>query len=151
MDLENNILHIRHTVARVQNKEKGDFSTVWILDTPKTESSRRDIPIVSYLRPYLIQGKEKALSEFVVSTKETFLSPRTYEFRYKKVLEKCEISPINYHALRHTFATRCAEAQIDAKTISELLGHASVGITLNTYVHSCMSLKRKQLEKLAEL
>ena len=40
-----------------------------------------------------------------------------------------------FHVLRHTFATRCVEAKIDIKTLSEILGHSSVTITMNRYVH----------------
>ena len=54
----------------------------------------------------------------------------------------------NFHVLRHTFATECIRLGIDVKTVSELLGHASVKITLERYVHSNMDMKRKQLEKL---
>lgn len=55
---------------------------------------------------------------------------------------------MNYHVLRHTFATRCIEAGVDVKSLSEILGHANVGVTLNTYVHSSIEMKRTQLEKL---
>ena len=67
------------------------------------------------------------------------------------MLEESGIASINYHALRHTFATRCIEAGVDVKSLSEMLGHANVGVTLNTYVHSSMELKRVQLEWLFEL
>ena len=79
----------------------------------------------------------------------TFVSPRTFEYRYKVILKKCSLEPVNFHALRHTFATRCIERGVDIKSLSEILGHSDVSITLNTYVHSSMELKRKQIEKLA--
>ena len=47
-----------------------------------------------------------------------------------------EISICRFHELSHTFATRCVEKNIDLKTISEILGHSSVKITLDRYVHS---------------
>ena len=64
-------------------------------------------------------------------------------------MQKSVIDDVNYHALRHTFATRCVEADVDIKSLSEMLGHSNVSITLNTYVHPSMDLKRKQLEKLS--
>jgi len=76
------------------------------------------------------------------------VSPRTYEYRFHRVLDRCGLPSINYHALRHTFATRCIELGVDVKTLSEILGHANVSTTLNTYVHSSMERKREQLEKL---
>ena len=92
--------------------------------------------------------QEVACSEFVISDQKSFLSPRTYEYRFHKKLKEHNIKDINYHALRHTFATRCIEKGIDVKSLSEILGHSNVSITLNTYVHSSMELKRLQLEKL---
>ena len=61
------------------------------------------------------------------------------------------IKSISAHTFRHTFATRCVELGFDVKTLSEILGHSSVKITLDRYVHSSMELKRKNMEKLAEI
>jgi len=58
------------------------------------------------------------------------------------------ISDANFHALRHTFATRCVEVGFEIKSLSEILGHASVNITLNRYVHSSFELKRSNMSKL---
>lgn len=63
-------------------------------------------------------------------------------------MKTAQLDLVNYHALRHTFATRCIEQGVDIKSLSEILGHANVSITLNTYVHSSIELKRIQLEKL---
>ena len=54
---------------------------------------------------------------------------------------------MNFHALRHTFATRCIESGVDIKALSEILGHASVNITLNRYVHSSLEMKRRKVWK----
>ena len=64
------------------------------------------------------------------------------------MLEQSGIKPINFHALRHTFATRCVESGMDIKSLSEVLGHSNVSITLNTYVHPSMEIKRIQIEKM---
>ena len=82
---------------------------------------------------------------------QNLIDTRTYEYRYHKILDYCNIRSINYHALRHTFATRCIESGVDVKTLSEILGHSNVSITLNTYVHSSMEFKRNQIEKLSTL
>ena len=50
---------------------------------------------------------------------------------------------MTFHALRHTFATNCIRLGCDYKTVSELLGHASINITLNIYVHSQLSQKKQ--------
>ena len=55
-----------------------------------------------------------------------------------------------FHALRHTFATRCIENGFDAKSLSELLGHSNVKITLERYVHPSLDLKREHMRRLSE-
>ncbi len=145
VDLENRILHIRHTVSRVP-AEKG--RTKLILDRPKTESSAREIPLPRVLLPLLKEQKAKARSPFVVSDREGFLSTRTFDARYRRMLKDACIEPIRFHSLRHTFATRCVNVGMDIKSLSEILGHSGVAITLDTYVHSSMERKRAQIEKL---
>ena len=95
--------------------------------------------------------KKQSSSSFVVSDNCKFVPPRTFEYRYHKVLKASGVLPVNYHALRHTFATRCIEKGVDVKSLSEILGHSNVSITLNTYVHSSMEYKRIQIEKLSNL
>lgn len=152
IDLKNQVIHVRHTVARVKNDNPASKGkTKLIIDEPKTKASKRDVPIPSTLFSIIQEYKCISTSEFIVSDKTVFISPRTFEYRYHKVLDMCGVSSVNYHALRHTFATRCIEAGVDVKSLSEVLGHANVSITLNTYVHSSMSMKKCQLEKLTAL
>lgn len=67
------------------------------------------------------------------------------------MLKKCEIESANFHALRHTFATRCVELGFDVKSLSEILGHATVNITMNRYVHPTLDMKKENMEKLSSL
>lgn len=150
IDLKNDVIYVRHTISRISCDAPGE-KTQLILDTPKTKASLREIPIPSRLRPFITEAKKKSDLQYVISEKDNFISPRTYDYRYHQILEKCGLRPVNYHALRHTFATRCIEAGVDVKSLSEILGHANVSITLNTYVHSSMEMKRAQLEKLSKL
>lgn len=148
IDLNDRLIHVRSTIARVMSNDSSQKS-VFIIDKPKTEASIRDIPISSVLLPYLIEMNRKSNSKYVISNKTEFLNVRTYEYRYKKLLKSAGLPSINYHALRHSFATRCIEKGVDAKSLSEMLGHANVATTLNTYVHSSIELKRAQIEKLS--
>lgn len=148
VDFERQIIHVRSTIARVKSENESQRSKL-IVDRPKTKSSFRDIPIPSKLLSTLAAMKKCSSSNYVISSDKGFVSPRTYEYRYHKLLDECNIPSMNYHALRHTFATRCIEVGVDVKTLSEILGHANVSITLNTYVHSSIDLKRQQLEKLS--
>lgn len=148
VDLDKNILHVRHTVARVMD---GNHHSIYAIDTPKTNSSYRDVPISSMLHAVLFQRLQGASSEYVISNKKGFANPRTFEQRFQRITRNASLQNINFHALRHTFATRCIEVGVDVKSLSEILGHANAAITLNTYVHSSMELKRTQIEKLYSL
>lgn len=149
LDLENRLIHIRKTVSRIAGVS-GDTASgsVLIISQPKTPASFRDIPICSWLVPVLEQLRSQRRSPFVASSHSEFVSPRTFDYRYHKLLKEADIRSVNYHGLRHTFATRCIEAGVDVKTLSELLGHTDASVTLNTYVHSSMDRKRTQLELL---
>ena len=150
VDIIKKVIYVRTTIARVKDNSCSGTKTKLIIDAPKTKSSKRDIPISSFLLPILTTMKSSAISPYVISESPTFIQPRTYEYRYHKLLDSCGLESINYHSLRHTFATRCIEAGVDVKSLSEILGHSNVSITLNTYVHSSMELKRTQLEKLTK-
>ncbi len=149
LDMENHTIRIRKTVSRIQDREHPGKS-VLILDTPKTESSRRCVPLCTWMVPMLTELQNRQGGSFVLTPKEQFLSPRTYDDRFHRLLARAGVQKINYHALRHTFATRCVEAGMDVKSLSELLGHANTAVTLNTYVHSSMERKRSQLELLPQ-
>lgn len=68
--------------------------------------------------------------------------------RFKKYVKESGITNANFHTLRHTFATRCVEVGFEIKSLSEILGHANVNITLNRYVHSSLELKHINMNKL---
>ena len=74
--------------------------------------------------------------------------PRTMQNRFKSVLKDSHVRQVNFHMLRHTYATVCVEHGFDAKTLSELLGHADASIALNRYVHSSMQLKQDYVSRL---
>ncbi len=147
IDFECSVIRVNHTVARVKCDD-GSGKTKLIIDAPKTKSSLREIPIPSILFPILKQRALASKSDYVVSTNGTFVSTRTFDYRYRALLRKSEISELNFHSLRHTFATRCVNAGVDVKTLSEILGHSNVSITLNLYVHPSFEMKKAQLEKL---
>ena len=79
------------------------------------------------------------------------MEPRTYQYRFKKLLEQLELPPLSFHSLRHTFSTRALELGFDIKTLSEILGHHNANITLKTYAHSIMEHKRAQMNLLEKL
>ena len=74
--------------------------------------------------------------------------PRTYEDLFKRALKEANLPNINFHALRHTFATRALEAGMDIKVLSSILGHAQASTTLNLYAHALPDHKRDSMQKM---
>ena len=149
INLEERKIYIKKTIERVYIKK--EKKTKIIIDTPKSNSSIREIPINNKLYEILkkMKGKSKK-NEYVLTGSDThYIEPRNYQYHFKVILKKSKIkASYKFHALRHTFATICIEIGMDIKSLSEILGHADVSVTLNVYVHSSDKLKRKFLEKL---
>lgn len=163
ISLENKELHVSRTMQRLQCKALGRYSklqtndsteqmnmskTYIHIDAPKSKCSIRTIPLSDKLIGYL---KQEYICDAYVLTgkKDYYIEPRTMENRFKSVLKQCDIEDANFHALRHSFATRCVEAGFDIKSLSEILGHANISITLNRYVHPTMKMKHENMKKLA--
>lgn len=144
-------LHIRRTMQRLQNKdEKATAKTYIEIDEPKSKSSIRTIPIPSNIMDDLRSAYTED-AYLLTGHARLFVEPRTMENRFKAILKECGIADANFHTCRHTFATRCVEAGFDIKSLSEILGHANVNITLNRYVHPTLQLKHENMNKLSGL
>lgn len=150
IDLENSILYITTTMQRVQNLSIEGPKTKVYVSEPKSACSIREIPIPNMLLRLLADFSNNGSCYFLTGSSEKFIEPRNLQYHFKTVLNKALISDVNFHALRHTFATRCIEVGVDIKTLSEILGHANVNITLNRYVHPSLEEKRLNMEKLSE-
>ena len=143
VDLEKRLFVVKRTVLRVRC---GDHTRLTV-QTPKTESSERRIPITREMAEYLARLRSGAPKEAYVFTGQVGkpLDPRVLQYRFRSFLKKNHIQYRNFHVLRHTFATRCIARGMDAKMLSILLGHADVRITLQLYVHPTMELMRQTL------
>lgn len=148
IDMKQDIINVKRTLERIYISKN---NTVIVEDEPKTKNSIRKIPISKKVKEILklMHNKEYHGDEYILTGKtDKFIEPRNYQYFLKKVLETNDIELNNFHALRHTFATECINIGMDIKSLSEILGHANVSITLNRYVHSSMANKRKFLERL---
>ena len=148
VDFETRRIHVEKTIERIYSKEEN--KTIVIIDTPKSITSVRTIPINSKLYNILkqIRGKSKKTDFVLTGSSEHYVEPRNYQYHFKEILKRNKVKKYKFHTLRHTFATNCIEAGMDIKSLSEILGHADVSITLNIYVHSSDKAKRKYLEKI---
>lgn len=143
-------ISVNKTLLRIQNTEANHGKTKIIIDTPKTESSIRLIPLSSKLAQMIHDRKPQNMSDdcFFLTGTDRYIEPRNYYEKYKSILIKCGIEHHTFHALRHSFATRCIEKGFDAKVLSEILGHSTVKITLDRYVHPSLERKRQCMELL---
>ena len=147
INMENRTIHITKTMQRVYLKEiSGTKESRVTVTSPKTRSSNRVIPISSRLYLYLSTIVSEDSEAYVITGKKEYLEPRTYRSYYNRLLSRHGIEHVKFHGLRHTFATRCIEAGADCKTVSVLMGHSTINMTLNMYVHPGMDQKRKCVE-----
>ena len=141
IDLEASVL----TVNGTQTRSKDGIE----ITEPKSKTSKREIPI-----PDFLTEKLKSIYKndgYVLTSASLPFDVRTYRRHFKKLLKTASLPDIKFHSLRHSFATRALEVGMDYKTLSEILGHSSVGITLDLYAHSLKEHKINQMKKLNEL
>ena len=146
INFDTQLLHINKTMIRTYTKEDGSKLNI---TPPKTRSSIRTIPLNKWIMQYavLLRGSE---NEYIITGKEKYIEPNKYRLYYNRQLKDLDLPHRKFHSLRHTFATRCIECGCDYKSLSELLGHSNVSITMNLYVHPQLELKRKCVELLAD-
>ena len=145
VDFSTKSLHVKRTVQRLP-QEAGEKKTILVEDTPKTSCSMREIPVSEQIYELLLKFRSSEAG--YIFNKNKPLDPRTYQYKFKQYLCKAGVEHHGFHTLRHTFATNCISSGADVKSVSELLGHSDVRITLNRYVHPSMEVKRNHLNQL---
>lgn len=149
IDFEKGIMSINKTVYVTKN-EYGD----WYLEenVPKTNSSIREIPLPYYILDDLKELKKSSNSKKVVTKKDGgVMRAATLRERFTKLTKELGVRSLNFHALRHTFATRALESGMDVRTLADVMGHANAGITLNVYTHSMTDHKINMMNNIPNL
>lgn len=149
IDIEKKIISISKTLQRIYTREN---KTKIIIDSAKTINSNREIPLAEVLykiiKPiYEIVNKDY----YVITNSAKYTEPKTYRNYYCELLLLLGVRKLKFHCLRHTFATRCIEANVDYKTLSVILGHSNISTTLNLYVHPDYEQKKKCIDKMSRL
>ena len=144
-------IYVHKTMQRLQDHNSTKNKTKVTITSPKSVSSKRIIPIPKNLED-ILKEFSTGKTGFVLSTDNSnYTEPRVLQYYFKKILTKLKIQHVNFHVLRHTFATRCIEVGFDVKSLSEILGHSNINITMNRYVHPSMDLKHENMQRLSLL
>ncbi len=151
MLLEEPCIYVHKTMQRIQLFDDEERKTKVVILPPKSDCSIRRIPLPENLLSLLLTNQKSGDAFLLTGTANAYIEPRTLENHFKAVAKACDIPNVHFHVLRHTFATRCVELGFDAKSLSEILGHANVNITMNRYVHPSMDLKKKNMNRLSDL
>ena len=144
LDIENQTISVSKQATRDEN---GNI----VITRPKTETSVRLVSIPQKAVELLQQEHRKHPDNPYM-----FPSTRTGEMYYpdsivtlhKRILKSAGLSYINFHALRHTFATAALQNGVDVKTVSSMLGHYDAGFTLRTYTHATRQKQEQAAEKM---
>jgi integrase len=143
-------IRINRTFQRVKSKD-GSAKTRLAFLAPKSVASRRTLPLQAFLVEILKAHKRVSGGKYVLTANGKPTEPRAFQARFKKLLKAANAPDAGVHALRHTFAVRALEMNVDIKTLSELMGHSSPVFTLKKYAHSLDEHKRAGMERLAAL
>ena len=152
IDLNNGIITVSKTVERLKNKENMESKTILMILEPKTQTSKRIVPIPVFLKEY-IQNYYDYLtvidsSYYLLTNSEKIPDPRTIQNQFQRLCQDNNFQ-INFHSLRHTYATHCVMQEVDLKSLSEMLGHSNISTTLQLYVHSSIEFKINQINKIS--
>lgn len=164
IDFEKDELHIQRTIIKVKDPDNPDESWHLTFGDPKTPASERTIPLhqtaIKLLADVFEQqeinktnaGAAYEDNDLVFCTKlGRPLDPINMRRTFYRICDKAGISGLHPHCLRHTFATRGAEKNVDVRVMQRFLGHASIEETANTYTHVLSDLKRDEMQKLANV
>ncbi|MBR3538196.1 MAG: tyrosine-type recombinase/integrase [Eubacterium sp.] len=169
LDMKNKVIHVTKTLLYA--KFDGESHKSFRIGPPKTKTSVRDVPINSTCEKYLFRQftlknmiskkfpKEDEFADLLFVTKHnTPINVQIFNDAIRRIIDlrnemmdEFEQLPVfGGHTFRHTFATRCLEAGVKPKTIQSYLGHATLEMTMNLYVHTMDSVKQEEIELLEQ-
>lgn len=154
LDFKKGSVEVTKTVQRLKTESnQATHKTELVLSTPKSSASYRIIPLPDFAGKYIADtyAGRKREGFLLTEHKGIPMDPRTLQYAYKKMLKRIGVPYLNFHCLRHTFATRCVTMGWDMKTLSEVLGHSDIKITMEYYFHSSFEYKKEQMNKFTPL
>lgn len=149
INFEASILRVHRTKQRIALPNNSGHLTKIVETAPKTINADRIIPLSKKIKKVLLKWKNQSSSTYVVANGSDSIEPRTVSYRFERIKQKLGLLNVPFHALRHTFATRCVELGANIAAISSLLGHSSIKLTLDTYTSSFLEEQRTTIDRLA--
>lgn len=168
IDLEKKEITVDKTL--LYGKLDGDEKKTFHIDDPKTKTSARKVPIngicekalkKQYIQKKVIsdryRNKEVNFSDRLFVTKfNTPLNVQIFNEAIERIVKEVnlmkneleQMERFTGHSFRHTFATRCIEAGVQPKTLQTYLGHATLQMTMDLYVHTTDEHKQEEMKKL---
>jgi integrase len=125
-------------------------------ELPKTKRSRRAVMLPAYLTVLLERARDERLGPEAAASKDLVvldadgspMHPDSLSSGWRRAVHKAGIEPVRFHDLRHAHATLMLQEGIHPKVVSERLGHASIGITLDVYSHVLPSMQAEAVQAL---
>lgn len=150
VNMDDNLINVEATIQRIYMPDDNSVKKSQILiDTPKTENSRRKIPMSTTVKNMLTAIQpEGCKGLYVVSGSEKPIETRSLRNYYYRFLERNSIRRHTFHDLRHTFGTKCITCGIDPATVCKMMGHANPTITINLYCHPQIEDMQKAMDVL---
>ena len=130
VEMEKNKLHVHATIVFPTSNKKALYQ-----DSPKSKSSNRLVPLTKRAMAILKILKERRQTEWVFEHNGRRYSYKQLMYQTKKICSEAGVPYYGEHAFRHTFATNCFYKGVNVKILSRLMGHSSVQVTYNTYIH----------------
>ena len=151
IDFQKKLLNVRRTTRFCSEVQE------WETEKPKSSAGERTIPLTEEAIRILKRQKEKhkVLKVRPLEWKETVflddddgcpIKNDTYNKALKHICIKVGIKRFSMHILRHTFATRCIEAGMKPKILQKILGHSSLKMTMDRYVHATEEESVKEMK-----
>lgn len=146
-DFAHGTFSVKRTVNHIYNPLEKKCES--LVGAPKSAAGFREVPLHPILKKILRKffGDPKSLSGYVLSGDSKPYTPHVVRDAFERFRDRNRLPKINFHGLRHTFATILIEAGVDVKVVSDIIGHADVSTTYNLYVHPSADSKRKAVAK----
>lgn len=164
VDLDKGIIHVKEAVHLVKTRNKKGPKTRLLVQPPKSEKGRRRIPLPDNVALELRRLKKKQ-AEFKLMLGQAYqdhgyvfcwedgrqVDPSYLSKRFKALIRENGREDVTFHSLRHSYASALLVVGEHPKVVQELLGHATVGMTLDLYSHVTPDLKEKAAGRMNEI